>query len=212
LVTDFDGTMTRRDFYDLVRERWPVPPDDDPWDHYVSGRITHFEALAAIFARIRSPESALRELAVRMDLDPELPQAVRALQAAGWRVIVASAGCAWYIEQHLAGLPLEVRANPGVYAETGGLRMTLPETSPYFSRQTGIDKVAITQAALDTGAEVAFAGDGRPDLAPALLVPPARRFARGWLADTLRERGETFQPFTRWSQIARALLAKEIAC
>ena len=214
LVSDFDGTMTRHDFYDLVRQRWPVPPDDDPWQHYVAGRITHFEALAAIFARIRADEPALLELVRKMELDPLLPEAVRRLREGGWEVVVASAGCAWYI-QHLlqeAGVSLEVHANPGSFVPSRGLRMVLPETSRFFSRQTGIDKTGVMRDARRRGGSVAFAGDGRPDLEPALLAPPARRFARGWLAEALRGQGQAFQPFETWSQIAAQLLTQDSPC
>ena len=47
-----DGTVTQYDFFELGRKRWPSLPQDDPWEKYVTGRITHFEALAEIFARI----------------------------------------------------------------------------------------------------------------------------------------------------------------
>jgi 2-hydroxy-3-keto-5-methylthiopentenyl-1-phosphate phosphatase len=63
----------------------------------------------------------------------------------------------------------------------------------------------IVRDALKRSERVAFAGDGRPDLEPALLVKPEFRFARGWLADAFRERGEKFHPFERWSQIADRL-------
>jgi hypothetical protein len=43
-------------------------------------------------------------------------------------------------------------------------------------------------------------------LQPALLVRPELRFARGFLADALRERGESFRPFRRWSEIANELV------
>ena len=49
VISDFDGTLTRYDFFDLVRKRWPFPPEDDPWEKFVRGQITHFEALAEIF-------------------------------------------------------------------------------------------------------------------------------------------------------------------
>jgi 2-hydroxy-3-keto-5-methylthiopentenyl-1-phosphate phosphatase len=68
-----------------------------------------------------------------------------------------------------------------------------------------VNKVAIIQDALKRSDWVAFAGDGRPDLRPALLVQPQLRFARGWLAEALSERGERFYPFDRWSQIADEL-------
>ena len=214
LVSDFDGTMTRYDFYDLVRQRWPIPPEHDPWEQYVVGLLTHFEALAAIFARIRADEASLLALAERMELDAGLPQAVERLRRHGWEIVVASAGCAWYIDHLLrrADVALEVHANPGTYAAATGLRMALPESSRFLSRSTGIDKPAVVRDALRRAPEVAFAGDGRPDLEPALLVPAPRRFARGWLADHLCSEKRPFQAFDRWSQIADHLLAPPAPC
>jgi len=207
LVSDFDGTMTRRDFYDLVRERWPLPPEDDPWERYVAGRCTHFEALAEIFGRIRADAATIDTLLQQMELDPKLPSAVAALKAAGWRVIVASAGCAWYINRLLskAGVELEVHANPGEFSPEHGLHMQLPTTSRYFNRQTGIDKAAIVKEAQQQAELVAFCGYGRPDLAPALSVPGTRRFARGWLAGELSARKEPFLRFESWSEIENQL-------
>ena len=120
---------------------------------------------------------------------------------------VASAGCGWYINRILGGLGVdfEVHANPGVYAEGGPLRMELPEKDPFLSLKTGIDKAAIVRHHQDRGATVAFAGDGYTDLSPALLVPEGLRFARAELARQLSEQGQSFQPFTVWSEVARSL-------
>jgi 2-hydroxy-3-keto-5-methylthiopentenyl-1-phosphate phosphatase len=87
--------------------------------------------------------------------------------------------------------------------------MRLPTDSPYFSAATGIDKAAVARAALAGGGPVAFAGDGPPDLAPALLVPGRLRFARAHLADELKRLGEEFRPFGRWADVARALRGEE---
>jgi 2,3-diketo-5-methylthio-1-phosphopentane phosphatase len=213
-VSDFDGTMTRRDFYDLVRRQWPVPPDNDPWEQYVAGRLTHFEALAAIFARIRTDEATLLALVDRMELDPALPKAERTLREQGWTITVASAGCEWYVLRLLqrAGLALEVHANPGEFSPDAGLRMHLPVSSPFFSRSTGIDKAAVVRDAQRRTPDVAFAGDGRPDLEPSLLVPAKRRFARGWLADELQRRGEAFHHFADWAELARTLFNPSSPC
>lgn len=214
LVSDFDGTMTTYDFYDLVRRQWPLPPNDDPWENYVAGRCTHFEALASIFGRIRCDEATLLALVDRMELDPALPESARRIGAAGWEIVVASAGCEWYLLRLLRGaaLTFTVHANPGDFTPAGGLRLRLPEHSRFFTHTTGIDKVAIVRDALGRADQVAFAGDGRPDLAPALLVPAARRFARGWLAGELRARGEGFQPFENWTQLADQLLNTPSSC
>ena len=208
-MSDFDGTMTQRDFYDLVRLRWPVPPNDDPWDHYVAGHITHFQALADIFARIRTDEPALLELVGRMGLDPALPAAVGRLRLRGWEVVVASAGCEWYIRHLLAGagLVLEVHANPGRFVPGRGLQMEMPAGSPFLSPTLGVDKARIVRRHLEQGRTVAFAGDGFPDEEAALLVPGNLRFARNDLADVLSQKGEMFRAFDDWSQIARDLLS-----
>ena len=204
LVTDFDGTLTRFDFYDLVCREFPEISVGKYWSQYEAGEITHFEALRCIFAALRCSEQALLAIVERMELDPQLPESVKSLQALGWEIVVASAGCRWYIDHHLqrVGLNLMVHANPGVFSPTEGLLMSLPQDKPFFSGELGVNKLAVVKAALQRAEQVAFAGDGRPDLAPALAVPGKWRFARGWLAKKLLELDEEFQPFERWSDIA----------
>ena len=211
LVSDFDGTVTRYDFFERVRKRWPFPPQDDPWEKFVAGEITHFQALAEIFACIRTTEADLLELADSTGLDASFAESVQALKDRGWEIEIASAGCDWYIDFLLkkAGVSVSVHANPGVFDAERGLQMSLPERSPFFSATKGVNKAAIVQDALKRSDRVAFAGDGRPDLQPAMLVQPQLRFARGWLAEALSERDEKFHPFERWSEIANHLLNVE---
>lgn len=207
LVSDFDGTMTRHDFYDLVCERFPETQSHVFWQQYIDGKCTHFEALAQIFSRIRCPESVLWEVMDDMELDPALPEVLQTLQAHGWQVKVASAGCAWYIDRLFkrAGISLEVHANAGVFTPETGLTLSLPVHDPFLLRETGVDKCGIVQHALDNADVVAFAGDGRPDLSSALLVKPGMRFARGWLSGALSEQGEGYHPFSSWTQILEQL-------
>ncbi|WP_435018648.1 HAD-IB family phosphatase [Tundrisphaera sp. TA3] len=209
LVSDFDGTITRRDFFDLVRTGLLPAGSPDHWGDYQAGRITHFDALKNIFAEAAVGEARLIETADKMQPDPDLADEVAALAEAGWRVIVASAGCDWYIRRHLkaAGVDevIQLHANPG---RVEGDRLVMerpPAGAPFYSHEVGVDKVGIVRAALAGGGTVAFSGDGMPDLPPALLVPAQWRFARGTLAEELRKRGEGFRPFERWSEVARAL-------
>jgi 2-hydroxy-3-keto-5-methylthiopentenyl-1-phosphate phosphatase len=211
LISDFDGTLTRYDFFDLVRKRWPVPPEDDPWEKFVSGQISHFQALAEIFARIRTSEADLLELANSMELDSSFAKSARELQERQWEIVIASAGCDWYIRFLLdqVGVSVLLYANPGVFDPQCGLQMFLPERSRFFSPTTGVNKLEIVRDALSRSDRVAFAGDGRPDMEPALLVKPEVRFARGWLAEAFTERGQKFHPFEHWSQIADQLMDDE---
>lgn len=208
LVSDFDGTMTRHDFYQLARARWWDEGDSDPWQEYLEGRITHFDALNRFFARVRCDEASLHAFIDGMELDRALPNALQRLADAGWRLVVASAGCEWYIQYLLKDVraPLELHANPGRFSPERGLEMIPPVSSPFYSPQTGIDKVAVVRRELARHARVAFAGDGPPDLPAAMLVPPNLRFARGWLAGALAEKRQAFRPLTDWASLADLLV------
>src|SRR5262249_5090575 len=126
LVTDFDGTLTGRDFFQLVVEAFAPEALAEFWDGYRAGRYTHFEALAGIFASIRASEDDVLAVVRRAELEPELKPWLRRLQAAGWDVVVTSAGCRWYIDRLLraAGVELEVHANPGRFEPGRGLVMS----------------------------------------------------------------------------------------
>ena len=207
IVSDFDGTMTKYDFYELVRTRLLPNTVPDYWQRYFDGAMTHFEALAAYFAEIRTDEATLLKLADDMELDPHLGESIQTLEDQRWDIIVASAGCRWYIEHHFkkAGINPLLYTNPGYFSPEQGLIMNYPKADEFLSKETGVDKEAIVRDALSRYATVVFAGDGKPDLAPALLVEPENRFARGWLAHTLEQQGKDFHRFDTWSDIAEVL-------
>jgi 2,3-diketo-5-methylthio-1-phosphopentane phosphatase len=208
LVSDFDGTLTRRDFYALAVAH--LLPDDVPnyWADYRAGRITHFETLRNYFAAIRRDEVEVLQWVDRMELDPRLADSLQQLQQAGWQVVVASAGCRWYIDRLLAqaGVSLPVHANLGEFVPGRGLRMRPPEGSPFYSATHGIDKAAVVRHYVDLGCTVAFAGDGFPDEPAARLVPDELRFARGDLAHVLKQHDVPFWPFEVWSEVARQIV------
>jgi len=208
LVTDFDGTMCRRDFYTCAVTHLLTPDDLTPWHDYTAGKITHFESLRRIFSRIRASDDQLSFIIREMQFDPNAADAIHRLRSSGWKLKVVSNGCDWYIKRlfHEHKIEVELHSNPGEFSAEAGLQMRLPRESPFFCEEVGISKAAVVQHAFDLGyKDVAFAGDGRPDLEPALMVTPTRRFARGWLAETLTDRGEPFKAFKIWSEIADRL-------
>jgi 2-hydroxy-3-keto-5-methylthiopentenyl-1-phosphate phosphatase len=210
LVTDFDGTLTDRDFYSLVVER--LLPADAP-DHFAAfraGEVTHFEALRRIFAALADRgEGEVLEVVDAMGLQPDLAGLVARLRAAGWDVVIVSAGCAWYIRHLLdrAGVDVEVHANPGHFVAGRGLVMQRPSEPRYRSEAVGVDKAAVVRDALDRYGRVAFAGDGLPDLPAARLVADHLRFGRGDLAEAAAAEGVPTRPFERWADVVEAVLA-----
>src|SRR5271168_4712359 len=104
LVSDFDGTMTRHDFYKLAIESLLPPDTPDYWAEYRTGEITHFEALRSYFAAIRASEDEVLAVVKQMELDANLPSAIESLGRAGWSVVITSAGCDWYIRKLLGAV------------------------------------------------------------------------------------------------------------
>lgn len=213
LVTDFDGTMTAVDFFDVILDVIPTDTMPDYWGECVAGRLTHVEALHGIFQHAPRELAVLESLLPKTQLDPRTVDSVQRLKQHGWDVVVVSAGSKWYIDRILAPIAHDVRiiANPGDFTPEAGLSMTWPPRDvPWFSQHFGIDKAAIIRELQTRGTKrIAFAGDGRPDLAAARVVTAENRFACCWLADVLTAEGLRYRPFKRWSEIADALLAEK---
>jgi 2,3-diketo-5-methylthio-1-phosphopentane phosphatase len=208
LVSDFDSTMTRHDFYKLVIESLLPPGTHDYWGDYHAGRITHFEALRGLFAAIRAPEVEVFDVLRRMELDPKIPDAIAALREAGWEIVVTSAGCGWYIDRLLkgAGVALEVYSNPGRFIEGQGLLMEMPSDPRFRSLTLGVNKAGVVRQFMEQGKIVAFAGDSLPDAEAARLVNAGRRFAHSDLAELLRGENLAYHWYDQWSDIAPILL------
>lgn len=223
LVTDFDGTFTRRDFFDLILQRHGSPQARAAWQGYLDGELTHVEGIGGVFSALRTDEEGAEVLVGALDPAPGTADAVRRLQAAGWEVVIASAGCRWYIDRLLARLGLEVtvHASPGAFTPATGLVMAPDRSDPFHHPELGIDKPAVVRDALDRDALsrgalspgalardplVACAGDSGTDRTGCLLVPPGRRFATGRLAQSLAAEGVPHVAFDEWPQIADHLL------
>src|SRR5215469_3269361 len=165
-VSDYDGTITDKDFYSLLAERYAPADTPDYFAQYREGRISHFEAMAAYFAFAPTEEQQLEELLAASQVDPDLSASATLLRRAGWELWVVSAGSSWYVERVLrrAGVAATVYSNPGHLENGRGLVLEkLDSSSPYHSASVGVDKSAVVQHALHIADTVAFAGDGPPD-------------------------------------------------
>src|SRR5262245_27371767 len=83
-VSDYDGTITNKDFYALLAERY-VPADaPDYFAQYMRDRMTHFDAMAAYFAFMPTEEQQIEQLLDDSEADPDLGASAARLQRGGW--------------------------------------------------------------------------------------------------------------------------------
>jgi 2-hydroxy-3-keto-5-methylthiopentenyl-1-phosphate phosphatase len=122
-ISDFDGTITAKDFYLLAVERCTGPETPDYWALYSSGKITHFEAMQAFLSHAPAGDGELRDLLAATKPDPQLGMAAACLKKNGWNLVAASAGSCWYIERIFAetGVAAEAYSNPGRIEKGRGL-------------------------------------------------------------------------------------------
>jgi len=205
--SDFDGTITDVDFYELVLAKMAPALADDPMPRFRRGEITLFDLLDRIFTSIRLTEDEVFALLPELAPDPELANDFDRLADAGWELHVVSAGSSWYIERLFEQVgvraPVTIHANPGRFEDGHGLVMSLPEDPRVARADIGIDKAAVVRLFSDGAETIAFAGNSEPDLAAARIA--TQRFAREPLGGMLRAEKLPYQPFARWHEVAQAL-------
>ena len=84
LISDFDGTISGEDFFGMVIERLLTKEDIKPWDDYVAGKITHFEALNKIFTKVAITQKKLDAFIQSIKIDEKISRRVKALRPP-WR-------------------------------------------------------------------------------------------------------------------------------
>lgn len=205
-VSDFDGTMTKRDFYlivmDKVESDWPALIEE-----WRSKKITTFAFLAEVFKRIGKEESEIIKDILTIEFDPAAAAVVNQVKDAGGDFAVLSAGADYYIGRVLAHHGIQdVRliANKGVYQDKS-IKMTPIESDAFYSPLYGIDKGAVIRVLKQEYETVFFAGDSRPDLEAAQAADVA--FATGELAGLLTKSNSFFIPYTSFKDIEQYLMS-----
>ena len=175
LVIDFDGTITDDDFFVYLKNAYLDEHSLVPWERYLDGKLSHFNALKQIFSTLRTSEDNLISLVAEVKVDEWAIPLFALCYNAQIPVYIASAGCDYYIK-HMIGNEIEqygihLITNRGDYSETAGIVMESPaKDSLYYDENVGISKRKVVEVLKDDGYRVIFAGDGPPDIEPAKVA------------------------------------------
>ncbi|MCL2800122.1 MAG: MtnX-like HAD-IB family phosphatase [Endomicrobia bacterium] len=174
-VSDFDGTITKEDFFNMAVDRLLTPDDLKPWRDYLDKKITHYQALDGIFSKIRIPQNELEDFIQTIEIDPYFTQTLDLCKNLSIPIYICSAGMDYYI---LKRIPREIEkynitllSNKGEYSPETGFKLTPPSSDHmFYNKNTGISKEALVEYLKKQGFFTIYAGDGIPDIKSAQIA------------------------------------------
>lgn len=204
-VSDFDGTLTDRDFYHIIIDNYLQGWGREFYEEWKKNKKINVEFLNKIFGAMGKTEEEILAEIHRIPLDEYGIKFIERVQKAGGEFYILSAGTAYYIDLLLAHCHIEgvkVISMPGVY-KNGGIEIIPDEGSPYFSEVFGVNKGKVVEDLKKEFETVFFAGDSEPDLGAARGADIA--FAKNDLQELLDKEQKEFVPFENFGEIQKYL-------
>ena len=201
-ISDFDGTMSERDFYHIVMDKYLGQKGKELYASWKRDEMLDVEFLTIVFKAMNRSEQEIDEDILSINIDNYLPTFIEKIKLAGGDFLILSAGTKYYIERLLAikeMYGIEVISNDGKYENKGITLIPPDKENPFYSERYGIDKAKVVQSLKGKYKKVYFAGDSGPDVNAALLADVA--FAKGQLIPLLEAKGAKHVPFTCFSQV-----------
>lgn len=191
LISDFDGTISKADFFQLVIDNLLKKEDIKPWNDYLEKKITHFEALSRIFAKVRLSPEEMDAFIQNIKIDEYVPETFELCKKLNIPIYICSAGMDYYIQRRIPDLikkySITVISNIAHYSQEKGFQIKgLPENSPFYNCEIGVSKEAVVKHVQKQGYYVIFAGDGRPDIKAAKIADTV--FAKDMLLELCMEK------------------------
>ncbi len=207
-ISDFDGTITKKDFYWLMIEKYIGQKGKDLYEDWQMRMVSDISFLNMIFNNIDQEEAQ-----ILMDID-SIPIDETSLELIDWVLStgnefkIISAGCSYYIVQILKKYGLEGKvellANPGYYKDKN-IFMTPDTKSPYYHPTYGIDKGKVIRYFRSRGILTFFAGDSRPDYDAAVSAHYGFALKDSQLALMMKKERQTYFEYQDFSEIRLTL-------
>ncbi|ARI77758.1 MtnX-like HAD-IB family phosphatase [Halobacillus mangrovi] len=203
-VSDFDGTISNKDFYWVVIEKY-YPEGEELFKKWKAGHMKDIDFLSTVFSSIDQDEEKIIDDILNIPIDDHVPAFIRKVQQNGADVYVLSAGTDYYIYHILKKYGVEdvtVLSNEGYY-ENKNIHMNIDPEHRHYSERYGIDKSKVIQELKETYDIVHFAGDSEPDSHPAVYADLT--FAKDVLQDILRKKDVPFVPVKSFKEVEEKL-------
>jgi 2-hydroxy-3-keto-5-methylthiopentenyl-1-phosphate phosphatase len=204
LVVDFDGTVTHEDLLDEIASRFGDPVVYQEVEHGLDeGRMPLREVITREFEPVRKPLEEVVEWELEnVRIRPGFRELVELARERGWRFVIVSSGFHELIEPILQreGVDVELHANR-VDPRPEGWRVLWQYDESCDTCGESCKRSIVQEFAGDD--EIVYVGDGYSDRCAAEASD--RVFATKGLARYLEERGNPYEPFDDFHDVARRL-------
>ncbi|WP_282034136.1 MtnX-like HAD-IB family phosphatase [Metabacillus indicus] len=187
-VSDFDGTISKKDFYHLVIEEL-FPEGEALFKQWKRGEMLDIDFLSRIFTSIHLEEEELIKTILTLPLDNSIGPFIERVQKNGGDFYILSAGTDYYIKHIFDALGaenVEIISNKGHF-KSKNIHLEIDKNDWSYSERYGIDKSKVIQKLKETYDTVYFYGDSEPDSHPAAFADVT--FAKDALCGLLEKKG-----------------------
>ncbi|AAK79592.1 2,3-diketo-5-methylthio-1-phosphopentane phosphatase [Clostridium acetobutylicum] len=202
-VSDFDGTISKRDFYKIITDKYLKDEVKDLYKEWRSNKITDVDYLGYVFSHIGRNEKEILEDILTISIDPYIKEFIKKIKEKGGDFVVVSAGTNYYIDKVFQNIGIDnvdIYSNKTVFKDNG-LHFVLNPKDEFYSDVYGIDKGKVVKKLRENYEKVFYAGDSTPDIAPSLLSDVV--FAKSKLCNFLTERNKEFISFEGFDEILK---------
>ncbi|MFT8312066.1 MAG: MtnX-like HAD-IB family phosphatase [Sporolactobacillus sp.] len=204
-LSDFDGTLSDKDFFHVIIDRHFADQREKLYDDWDKKVMTDLEYLSRLFRSVDRDQAQIDEDIDAVPFDPDAKKVIEKVKKLGGDFVVISAGTDYYIKrifekQGITGV--KIYSNPGVY-ENRGIQLRPDPNGTYFSELYGIDKQKLARDLMKDYDTVFFAGDSLPDLKAAMLADTI--FAKGKLQPLLDQENKDYVAINNFKDIEKFL-------
>lgn len=200
-VSDFDGTISKKDFYMIISDKYLKDELKDLYRDWKNSKIKDVDYLGYVFSHIGRNEKEILQDILSISLDPYIKEFIKNIKENGGDFVVVSAGTNYYIDrifEHEGIKNIKIYSNRSVFKDNG-LHFELDPKDEFYSEFYGIDKGKVIKKLRGEYEKIFYAGDSNPDVAPALLSDVV--FAKSNLCSLLKAQNKEFIQFSDFHEI-----------
>lgn len=219
IMSDFDGTITKRDTGWVVFDELEL---DEAWDWEYRWRdreISSIECLSGQWGLVDLPPDELIGLIDTLETDERFPEFVERARDRGAEVVVASDGLSFYLDRLMERMGFEICEgdpdpdDPGEciarYVNKAeltprGVKITFPHKNEDCEQCGNCKSGHLARLKLNYD-RIIYIGDGYSDRCPAMQADIV--FAKDHLAGLMDEKGIEYVPFETFGDIIEKTLA-----